>query len=316
MDFGHLCRAMPLIGAALACGSGSTPDPLGPPPITGTNAFYYYRDVPSAERFYHERLGLTTVADFGFAKILQVAPTSFLTLVDADSGMHSADEPKSVTLAIVTEQVEAWYDHLTAAGVPMRAELRVEAGRPHDGFVAVDPEGYYLEFERFNDHAENTRLLPRLRDVAPLVTAAGNGSLTVSATVLWMYYEDLDPIQRFYERALGVELMVDQGWAKVYPSSPTGFIGLVDGARGLHQATDQKGVTVSFLTDDIERWFAWMSQLDGFEFRTPEIGDERGRVATFVGYDPGGYFLEWDAFRPVPDNAVLLEALATGAREP
>ncbi len=192
----------------------------------------------------------------------------------------------------------------------------MEAGRPHDGFVAVDPEGYYLEFERFNDHPENTRLLPRLRDVAPLVTAAGNGTLTVSGTVLWLYYEDLDPVQRFYERALGVELMVDQGWAKVYPSSLTGFIGLVDGARGLHQATDQKGVTVSFLTDDIERWFAWMSQLDGFEFRTPEIGDERGRVATFVGYDPGGYFLEWDAFRPVPDNAVLLEALATGAREP
>ena len=33
---------------------------------------------------------------------------------------------------------------------------------PHDGFVVVDPEGYYLEFERFNPHEENTELMPVL----------------------------------------------------------------------------------------------------------------------------------------------------------
>jgi len=279
------------------------------PPIVASNAFYYYEDVLGAESFYNEIFGLETVSDFGFAKILQVAPTSFLTLVDADSGMHSADEPKTVTLALVTDHVEDWYEHLTRAGVPMRSEMRVEDGRPHDGFVAIDPEGYLLEVERFNPHQENETLVPVLAEIEPLVPSVGDGKLTISATVLWLYFEELQPIQSFYENALGLDLIVDQGWAKVYTASPTGFVGFVDGTRGLHNATEENGVTVSFLTDDIESWFDHMSAQDGFEFRTEELGDESGRVRTFVGYDPSGYFLEWDEFLDRPGNEELLQTL-------
>ena len=94
----------------------------------------------------------------------------------------------------------------------------------------------------------------------------------------------LEASEAFYERLLGVDLLVDQGWAKVYQASATGFIGLVDGARGLHQATEQKGVTVSFITADIQAWFARV-QAQGLEMRSEEIGDESGRVMTFVAYD-------------------------------
>jgi catechol 2,3-dioxygenase-like lactoylglutathione lyase family enzyme len=281
----------------------------GPPPaILANNAFYYYEDLARAEQFYTDILGLRTVSDFGFAKILQVAPTSYLTLVDADSGMHSSDEPKSVTLAIVTEQVEGWYDHLVESGISFRSDLLVVDGRPHDGFVATDPEGYYLEFERFNEHPENARLIPALRAIEPLTVAAGDG-LTISATVLWLYYDLLNPIQRFYEQAFGVRMIVDQGWAKVYPISRTGFIGFVDGARGLHRATAERGVSVSFFTDDVEAWFERMLGQPDFEFRTEELGDESGRVRTFIGYDPGGYFLEWDTFLDTPGNEELVALL-------
>ena len=281
----------------------------GGPTILANNAFYYYEDVLAAEAFYGTTLGLRTVSDFGFAKILQVAPSSYLTLVDADSGMHSSDEPKSVTLAIVTEQVEGWYEYLSAAGVPLHGELDVECGSPHDGFVAYDPEGYFLEFERFNPHPENERLIPMLREVEPLTPTVGEGRLTISATVLWLYYDALEPIERFYEQARGVPLLVDQGWAKVYPTSRTGFVGSVDGARGFHQATQEKGVTVSFPTDDIEAWFERMTGRPDFEFRTQELGDQSGRVRTFVGYDPGGYFLEWDTFLDTEGNDELVALL-------
>jgi predicted enzyme related to lactoylglutathione lyase len=281
-----------------------------PPTIQATNAFYYYADVEGAWTFYTEVLGLETVVDYGFAKILRVAPASYLTLVDAARGMHSADEPKSVTLAIVTEQVEAWYDYLTARDVPMRAELSPAEGRPHDGFVAVDPEGYYLEFERFNPHPENRSLSPILERIEPLVGAPGARpeSLTIQATVLWLYYRDLASMQEFYERLLGVDLLVDQGWAKVYQASGTGFVGLVDGSRGLHDATDQKGVTVSFFTDDVDGWFDRVEAMP-IELRTPEVTGESGRVRVFVAYDAEGYFLEWDTFLPVESNAELLRLL-------
>ena len=284
------------------------------PDIQATNAFYYYADLDAAWAFYTDVLGLETVADYGFAKIMQVAEASFLTLVDAERGMHTAEEPKSVTLAFVTDEVEGWWDYLSDAGVPMRADFDLIEGRPHDGFVAIDPEGYYLEFERFNRHEENVDLMPLLDGVEPLYSNRGSrpSDLGIRATVFWLYYNDLEPMERFYEELLGVDLLVDQGWAKVYEASRSGFIGLVDGARGLHSATDEKGVTISLFTSDVDAWFERVKELGTVELRTQEITDESGMVRVFVGYDPDGYFLEWDTFLDMEGNERLLDLLGHG----
>ena len=204
-----------------------------------------------------------------------------------------------MTLAIVTQEVEGWWAYLREREVPMRAPLgEVEPGRPHDGFVAIDPEGYFLEFERFNPHDENVELLPLLADVEPLGPVAGTrpGDLRVQGTVLWLYYRDISTME------------VDQGWAKVYQASRTGFIGLVDGDRGLHQASDEKSVTVSFFTSDVAAWRD-RTERRGLEARSPEIGEESGGVSTWVAYDPEGYFLEWDTFLPGDDNQRLIQLL-------
>jgi hypothetical protein len=298
------------------------------PAILATNAFYYYSDLPGAWEFYTRVLGFRTVADYGFAKMLQVAPTSYLTLVDETRGMHSSAEPKSVTMAVVTEEVEGWWNYLSELGVPVRSPLgEVGTGRPHDGFVAVDPEGYLLEFERFNPHPENERLIPVLgrteairlpggTETAPGIVSTRPPELGVQATVLWLYYDDLGRIEAFYGEALGGEIIVDQGWAKVFPTSPTGYLGFVDGERGLHSATPEKAVTVSFFTVELEGWFDHMRGVGDFVFRRPEIGTEGDFVHTFVGYDPEGYFLEWDRFLEVPVNAFLLNLLEGDQGEP
>jgi hypothetical protein len=103
--------------------------------------------------------------------------------------------------------------------------------------------------------------------------------------------------------------MVDQGWAKVYPASSTGYLGFVDGDRGLHQATETKAVTVSFFTSDVDAWFRRLQAWGGMEFRTSEITGEGEFVRTFVGYDNEGYFLEWDTFLDVELNEGLLPLL-------
>jgi hypothetical protein len=216
--------------------------------------------------------------------------------------------------------VEGWWDYLSGAGVEMRSPFDSEEGRPHDGFVAIDPEGYLLEFERFNPHPENEALLPVLNrvealypdaeDPAPGMATTRPRNLGVRGTVLWLYYGDLERIQSFYREALGVDILVDQGWAKVYPASPTGFLGFVDGTRGLHQATDEKAVTVSFFTEDLGPWLDHLRGVEGFELRTPGISAEADFVRTFVGYDPEGYYLEWDEFLDVAVNEVLLRSLA------
>lgn len=284
--------------------------------IIANNAFFYYKDVAAAERFYNDILGLQTVADYGFAKILRVAGTSYLTLVDARSGMHGADEPKTVAIALITDQLEGWYRYLRRESVPLRSEYNPVEGRPHHGFVAYDPEGYYLEFERFNDHPENERFLPLLAAADTICPAPDSGSrcppdLGFKATVLWLYYRDLERIQEFWGEVMGFDQVVDQGWAKVYSVSPTGFIGPVDGAKGMHSWTEKKAVTVSFITDALDDWFAHLKSRQEFELRTPAIEmEERAGVRVFVGYDPEGYYLEFDTFLEKEGNKRLLALLA------
>ena len=246
------------------------------------------------------------------ARILRVTQDSYLILVDATKGMHTADEPKSVALALLTDQLEEWHGYLGTKGFSPRAPLVVKPGRPHDGFVIEDPEGYLLEFERFNPHPENEDFVPLLRG-ATVVRAPGStlpSGLGFKATVTWLYHKDLMAMQAFWEEAMGLRQVVDQGWAKVYQGSRTGYIGLVDERRGMNRWTATKAVNVSFLVDDLFGWFNYVKQHDAFPLRGPSVSDDdAGRYRAFVGYDPEGYFLEFDLFREHPLNQGLMPYL-------
>ena len=80
--------------------------------------------------------------------------------MDAAKGMHSADEPKTVALALLTDQLTEWYAYLQEEGVEIKYTYKPKEGGPHDGFVAIDPEGYLLEFELFKQHKENEAFRP------------------------------------------------------------------------------------------------------------------------------------------------------------
>lgn len=289
-------------------------DPMSEFGTTASNVFFYYADVEAATDFYREVLGLRVVADYGFAKIMQVAPKSFLTLVDAEQGMHAADEPKTTAIALITDQLDEWWDYIQTQDVDMRStEYDPVEGRAHHGFVAIDPEGYFLEFERFNEHPENEMLMPVLEAAKTLYPEPGSSNvpagLGFKATVIWFYYKDMDGIQRFYEDVMGFDMIVDQGWAKIYRVGPTGYFGLVDETRGMHSYTEDKGVTMSFITDNIDGWWDYLNSRDEVEMRHEAI-EEEDRYRAVVAYDPEGYYLEWDVFRNAPGNEALLEALA------
>lgn len=289
-------------------------DPMTEFGTTASNVFFYYADLERATRFYRETLGLRVAADYGFAKIMQVAPKSFITLVDAAEGMHAADEPKTTAIALITDQLDEWWDYIQTQDVDMRSEsYDPVAGSAHDGFVAIDPEGYFLEFERFNEHAENVDLLPALDDAETLYPEPGASNvpegLGFKATIVWFYYRDMVGIQRFYEDVLGLDLIADQGWTKIYPLGPTGYLGLVDESRGMHNYTEDKGVTLSLITDDIDGWHAYLAVRDDVELRHDAVQEDR-RYRAFVAYDPEGYYLEWDVFSDASENAALNTAVA------
>ncbi|MEM6806011.1 MAG: VOC family protein, partial [Bacteroidota bacterium] len=274
--------------------------------IRGSNVFFYYKNLQAASKFYKEILGLEMIADYGMAHIYSIAGDSFLILVDAEKGMHTADEPKTVALALLTNDLDSWYKHLRSKYVKIKYPYKPKVGGPHDGFVAIDPEGYLLEFEKFKQHPENEKFIPLLSQNESSVKAPGD----FYASITWLYYKDVLGMQKFYEEVLGLELVADQGWTKIYQLSQQGFIGLVDEARGMHDFTEEKGVTVSYLIDDLKGWYEYVKANESFELRTGEfeIGPEE-KYNAFVGYDPAGYFMEFDKFLPHPDNETLMKIL-------
>ena len=94
-------------------------------------------------------LGLERVLDYGYASIHQISATTFIGLVDETKGMPQPGLPKTVTLSFITTEVDGWYQYLTDHQVPLQHSLADATRHPTRGFVALDPEGYFLEFETF-----------------------------------------------------------------------------------------------------------------------------------------------------------------------
>jgi catechol 2,3-dioxygenase-like lactoylglutathione lyase family enzyme len=281
--------------------------------IQANLVFFYYPDLNEAEKFYGHLMGFEKILDYGFAKIFRLSPSTFIGLVDETRGMHDPSEPKSVTLSFATNEIDRWYQYLTDKEVPIHRPLSGSSRIPIKGFVALDPAGYYLEFETFLDHPQNARLHAHLASRQALYPLPGQETTRPSdcgilANVIWLYYKDIPEAQAFYENTFGSKLLVDQGFAWVYSSSPTGFIGLVDEAQGLHRYSPEKAVNVCFLSEQIDQWYGH------FQAKNVKIKDaleeaESIPVKTFVAYDPGNYFLEFDHFLEDPKNQRIRELL-------
>jgi hypothetical protein len=188
-------------------------------------------------------------------------------------------------------------------------------GSAHDGFVAIDPEGYLLEFERFNQHSENEKFVPILKQnkANPIKSALGNNlpeGLSIHSTITWLYYKDLLAMQNFYQDKLGLAMVADQGWTKIYKVSDTGFLGIVDEKRGMHSFTAKKAVNLGFIIDDLEGWFEYAQKNNLFELYEEELGiGPEMRYKAFVGFCPEEYYLEFDRFFPHDDNTLLIKYL-------
>jgi len=276
--------------------------------LLALNPFFYYADLDAATRFYTETLGLELVADFGIARTIRTAPASFLTLMDIAHSLHKADEPKAVTLAFVTDEVESWHAYLQSQDVPIRHSLQSDSSKAHEGFVALDPAGYFLEFERFNPHPENSLLLPLLEKIDPLRTATPD-NLPLSATLLWLYYKEMALAQHFLAQQLGLELLVDQGFAKIYGAGGSSFIGPVEAGVGLHAYAPEKLVTVGLITDDLPGWRSHFQAIPEFGLQTLDVDDVAGRLEFFYGFDPEDHYWEFEYYPATPGNERLRSLL-------
>jgi len=117
----------------------------------------------------------------------------------------------------------------------------------------------------------------------------------IHSQITFLYYHQIEPAASFYGEALGLELVEDQGWAKIYRISGSAFLGIVAGEKGFHTPQERNAVLVTLVVDDVPGWYDRLKRL-GIKLlseikHSPEIG-----VQGFFFQDPGGYALEVQQF--------------------
>ncbi len=211
--------------------------------VTEQITHLYYEDLPEAIAFYETIVGFKQISEATF----QVSADAFIKLHPLDEA-HPKGQAKSIAIAFLTDQLADWYQYIQEKKVPIKYTYKPKEGGPHDGFVAIDPGGYLLEFEQFKQHPENELFMAVLAQTTPIKTSVND--LNFYGSITWTYHKDMLLLQKFYEEVLGYQLVADQGWTKIYQTASSGFIGLVDERRGMEDFAETKAVELEWKTSN------------------------------------------------------------------
>ena len=121
--------------------------------------------------------------------------------------------------------------------------------------------------------------------------AVGRPEGAAELAITFLYFRDLPRAMAFYERVLGIELAIDQGWSKIYRLTGNAHIGLVDETRGAHRAADPKPVQVCLRVADVDAWHAWVKNCEVAGLTDAKDSPSLG-IRAFMFDDPEGYQIE------------------------
>jgi len=120
-----------------------------------------------------------------------------------------------------------------------------------------------------------------------------------SAAITFLTYEDLTAGDRFYREVLGLLLIEDQGWARVYRIASGAHLGIVQSRRATQKGAGGSGVLVSFVVDrvaDVDRWYKRLRNEPSIAVDAPPSKVREIPVYSLFFTDPAGYRIEVQAF--------------------
>ena len=132
----------------------------------------------------------------------------------------------------------------------------------------------------------------------------------VQSLITFLYYHQIEPAASFYEDILGLELVEDQGWAKIYRAGGNAFLGIVAGEQGFHAPQDKNAVLVTLVVDDVPVWYDRLAGLGVKMLSELEHRQEIG-IRCFFLQDPGGYSIEIQQFL-MPRHAQIFGCAGPG----
>ena len=111
--------------------------------------------------------------------------------------------------------------------------------------------------------------------------------------VTFIYCENLEKNCHFYEKIIGLKMVLDQGSCRIYKVAPNSFLGI---CTKMDPPKDHSGVILTFVTDDVDGWYEYLKQFN-LEFeKTPQLYEKFNIYHLFVR-DPEGYLVEIQEFK-------------------
>lgn len=119
------------------------------------------------------------------------------------------------------------------------------------------------------------------------------------AAITFLTHEDMQAGDHFYREVLGLPLVEDQGWAKVYRIHGDAYVGIVEARRGPIDRPVGSGTLFSIVVKDTADVDAWYNRLRGepsIEILGPPSMVLDIPVYSFFLIDPAGYRVEIQTF--------------------
>lgn len=117
------------------------------------------------------------------------------------------------------------------------------------------------------------------------------------AGIVFVPTADLAACARFYEGALGLPMVLDQGGIKIYAVAGGSYLGFCQ-SQGPLAADDR--LILTFITDDVDGWHRRLADA-GASTDGPPRENPRYRIYHFFARDPDGYRIEVQRFlHPFP----------------
>ncbi len=126
-------------------------------------------------------------------------------------------------------------------------------------------------------------------------------TLDVRGQISFLYFDDMDAACDFFGNTLGLPLVCDQGWSKIYQTSVSSYIGAVQRGRGACAATTRDGVLTSLVVVNFDEMVQRL--LDkGIVFERPPHYSEAMQIKSSMFYGPEGYKFEMEEFLSPADR--------------
>jgi catechol 2,3-dioxygenase-like lactoylglutathione lyase family enzyme len=111
------------------------------------------------------------------------------------------------------------------------------------------------------------------------------------AGITFCYTRDLKKTAEFYEGVMGLPLVLDQGGCRIYKVSGGAYFGFCE----REEVGPGKGLILTFVTEDVDRWYEKLSG-QGIVFeKQPAFNPDYNIYHCFLR-DPNGYLLEIQRF--------------------